>query len=104
MVKKISTEDEFNEVIKKATGLVVFDWFAEWCGPCKQIAPFVENLSKENPDVAFYKIDVDELEDLAAKEGIQSMPSFHFYKGGNKVDNTTGANKENLAAMVAKHK
>eukprot|EP01012_Entosiphon_sulcatum_P059210 TRINITY_DN83565_c0_g1_i1.p2 TRINITY_DN83565_c0_g1~~TRINITY_DN83565_c0_g1_i1.p2 ORF type:complete len:104 (+),score=40.12 TRINITY_DN83565_c0_g1_i1:47-358(+) len=103
MVKQIKSAQEFHEVIKSGK-LVVIDWFATWCGPCKAISPYVEELQKEHGDVEFFKVDVDELEDLSREAGIQAMPTFQFYKNGAKVDEFKGANRGTLKDTIAKHK
>ena len=60
-------------------------------------------MAKEMPNITFVKIDVDEAEDLAAQCGVQAMPTFQFYKGGQKVDEFRGADVKSLRAMVEKH-
>ena len=74
------------------------------CGPCKFIAPIFEKLAEENPEAEFVKVDVDDADDVAAAVGIQAMPTFHFYKGGVKVDEMMGADQATLASKVAKNK
>lgn len=74
------------------------------CGPCRFIAPYFEELAEKNPDVEFVKVDVDDAEDVAGECGISAMPTFQFYKGGVKIDEMRGANKEGLATKVAKLK
>jgi thiol-disulfide isomerase/thioredoxin len=74
------------------------------CGPCLMIAPMYVKLSESNTDVAFYKSDVDEADEVAARCGIQAMPTFQFYKGGVKVDELRGADINQLNALVAQHK
>eukprot|EP00127_Corallochytrium_limacisporum_P005400 Clim_evm12s204 gene=Clim_evmTU12s204 len=103
MVQEISVVDEFTTVIK-GDKLVVVDFYAKWCGPCRVIAPFIEELEKNYPDVVFIKVDVDELEELAAQSGITAMPTFQFYKQGNKIDEVKGARKDALKELVEKHK
>lgn len=83
--------------------LVVIDFFATWCGPCKMIAPILEDLSKEFPNVVFLKVDVDECEDIAAHYEITSMPTFVFIKNKNKVDVFAGAHAEKVKATIQKH-
>ncbi|KYN44617.1 Thioredoxin-2, partial [Trachymyrmex septentrionalis] len=78
--------DDLETKLKDAgNNLVVIDFFAVWCGPCKMIGPLIEELSKEMLDVVFLKIDVDECEDIAAKYEITSMPTFVFIKEGKVV-------------------
>eukprot|EP00128_Syssomonas_multiformis_P016703 Colp12_sorted_trinity150504_noHs@25385 len=103
MVKQVSSDEEFKAAIA-SENLTVVDFFAHWCGPCKMIAPYLEELSKEYANVQFIKVDVDELEDLTAKCGISAMPTFQFYKNGNKVAELTGANKTKLKELVEQHK
>lgn len=84
--------------------LVVVDFTAKWCGPCRMIAPILEKLAEENPEVEFVKVDVDEASDVSTTCGIECMPTFHFYKGGEKVDELIGADEDELEKMVAKLK
>lgn len=65
--------------------LIVIDFFAMWCGPCKMIAPKYEELSKENTNVIFLKVDVDDNEEIAVKYEISSMPTFVFIKNNQVV-------------------
>jgi thioredoxin 1 len=74
------------------------------CGPCKFIGPVFEKLSEENPEAVFVKVDVDDADDVAAKCGIQAMPTFHFYKGGDKVAEMMGADQNKLKTLIAEHK
>ena len=78
--------------------------FLHRCGPCKYIGPVFEKLAEENPEVEFVKVDVDDADDVAAACGIRAMPTFHFYRGGAKVEEMMGADQNKIAALVAKHK
>lgn len=80
--------------------LVVVDCFATWCGPCKAIAPKVVELSNSHPEVLFTKFDVDEIPELAQELGIRAMPTFLFFKNGERVDEMVGANPNKLATQV----
>ena len=100
MVRQAASSQEFREFV--AQGTVVVDFTASWCGPCKMIAPFFEELSKNYTTVKFIKVDVDELEDVTAEAGVSAMPSFFVYKDGAVVDQMVGASKEKLEAMVKK--
>ncbi|MCR9066797.1 MAG: thioredoxin [Cytophagales bacterium] len=79
---------------------VVVDFFATWCGPCKRIAPDLETLSELEQTVIFMKVDVDELEDLAAKYDVSAMPTFLFFKNGEKVADIVGANFQGIKDKV----
>merc|ERR1712122_207848 len=86
MVKIVESQADFDSVINGNT-LVCVDFFATWCGPCKMIAPKLEAMSKEmEGKVIFLKVDVDELEDLAAAQEVKAMPTFAFFKGGMKLE------------------
>ncbi len=88
MVKKIS-EKEFEEV--KNVSIALIDFSATWCGPCKMLAPVLEEVSEEMKDrVAFYNVDVDENPNLAEKFGITSIPALVLLNNGEKKDMQVG--------------
>lgn len=89
MAKKITT-DEFENEVLNAKGTVLVDFFATWCGPCKMLAPHLDELSAKNPDVKIVKIDVDEETPLAIKYGVASIPTLLLFKDGEKVKQTLG--------------
>ncbi|KNC76249.1 thioredoxin 1 [Sphaeroforma arctica JP610] len=102
MVRKVESKEEFYQ----QTGLLkltIVDFFAVWCGPCKMIAPFLEELDAKFADVDFIKVDVDELEELAGECGITAMPTFQFYRDGKKVAEVKGANKAKLEDLISAH-
>lgn len=79
MVKEISSDGEFNSIVRSPS-LTVVDFFATWCGPCRAIAPQFEMLSSQYPNVTFIKVDVDKLNDVAGRYGVNAMPTFLFFK------------------------
>lgn len=87
MITEIRNND-FQEVEKASFALVDFN--ATWCGPCKMLAPIIEELSEEYDDVAFYACDVDENGALAMKYGIQSIPAVGLFKNGQLVNMAVG--------------
>ncbi|CCG82164.1 Thioredoxin-1 [Taphrina deformans PYCC 5710] len=100
MVNQVATTEEFKSSI--STGkLVVVDFYATWCGPCKTIAPKVVEFSKEFPEVEFIKVDVDDLSDVAADYSIRAMPTFLLFKDGEQVAEVVGANAAKLKAVIA---
>ena len=91
MVKTITTENFDQEVLQNEK-IVVLDFWASWCGPCRMMAPVVEQFASEYEGrIKIVKINVDEESDLAARFGVQSIPSFIFIKDGKVVDRVTGA-------------
>lgn len=106
MVKQVKTKGEFEKALKDgkdANMVVVVDFTASWCPPCKMIAPEYQKLAGENPQIIFLKVDVDENNETAKAEGIQAMPTFNFYKNSKKVDTLRGANLNGLKDLVKKH-
>merc|ERR1712137_1150969 len=98
MVLMIKDLAHFEELINGDKPVVV-DFTATWCGPCKAIAPFFEELAGKYPDIVFVKVDVDDCDDVAAKCGISAMPTFHKYAKGAKVKEVVGASKDKLVEL-----
>ena len=99
MLKHINTAAEFDAAIKEGTVLV--DFFATWCGPCKMLSPLLEEVAEENPNLLVLKIDVDEVGDLAARYGIQAIPTLMLFKNGQRVETRMGyQNKNQLVAFI----
>lgn len=97
---KIVSSNEFNEETK--SGLVVVDFFADWCGPCKMLAPIFEELAPEYEGRAkFIKVDVDHSPDLAMKFRVASIPTIIILKDGEKVAGNVGfIPKEQIKSMI----
>ena len=86
------TDTNFDEVLVAAEGLVMVDFWAEWCGPCRAIAPVLEELAAGSEGrVTLMKVNVDENHGLATRYGIQSIPTILFFKQGAVVDRVLGA-------------
>ncbi|GBB88386.1 hypothetical protein RclHR1_14960001 [Rhizophagus clarus] len=98
MVIVIKTKEELNEYLKEKK-LVVIDFFASWCGPCKFIAPKYEELSKEHTDVTFLKVDGDDSRELTEEYGITGYPTFFFIKDGENKK-LVGANAAKLEEYI----
>jgi len=91
------------ELTSAGPKLVVVDFTASWCGPCKRIAPFFEELSTKFPNAAFLKVDVDECQETAASQGVSAMPTFIFFRNKTKIDRIQGADTAALEEKVKQH-
>ncbi|KAE8817686.1 Thioredoxin H-type [Hordeum vulgare] len=91
------------EEANTAKKLVVIDFTASWCGPCRIMAPVFADLAKKFPNAVFLKVDVDELKPIAEQFSVEAMPTFLFMKEGDVKDRVVGAIKEELTAKVGLH-
>ncbi|WP_252243485.1 thioredoxin [Clostridium sp. ZBS14] len=88
-MSKILKVNEFDDAIKE--GIVIVDFFADWCGPCKMLAPIFEELEEEMKDkVKFFKVNVDESGELASKFSVFSIPTMIIFKDGKDVSTEVG--------------
>jgi thioredoxin 1 len=86
------TDANFGDVIEKGQGLSIVDFWAAWCGPCRRVAPIIEQLAGEySGRMRVAKLDVDSNQNVATKYSIRSIPSILFFKDGKHVDTVVGA-------------
>ncbi|KAL7720254.1 Thioredoxin-1 [Entamoeba marina] len=97
-VEHINSEQTFSRFIREHS-VVIVDFFATWCGPCKMIAPYFEELASQHPTIKFVKVDVDQGQGIAQKYSVRSMPTFILFKNGNEVDRFSGANRQKLLSF-----
>ena len=85
------TSENFEEEVLKSGKTVLIDFYADWCGPCKMMAPVVERIASENPDIKVCKVNVDNEESLAITYRVMSIPTFMVVKNGEVVNRIVGA-------------
>jgi thioredoxin len=104
---EIKSQADLDKIFQSAGGnLVIIDFSATWCGPCRMIGPVFHAMADEAEyaNVHFVKVDVDESPELSEKYKVEAMPTFVFLKNQNEVDRLLGASKEQLAAKTKQHK
>lgn len=102
MIKHIN-ENEFDVEVLKEEGLVVVDFFATWCGPCKMLGPVLEDIQEEMKDVKIVKVDIDENKNAADNYGVKNIPTIKIFKDGKEVTTTVGFSpKEVLVETIKK--
>jgi thioredoxin 1 len=89
----------------KPNTLIVMDFKAQWCGPCKTIKPFVDYLTENYPNVEFYIIDIEdpEMETIPGTFEISKVPTFIFYKNGIECNRFIGTNKEKIEELITEY-
>ena len=100
-VIKISKDNFVSEVLK-AEKPVLIDFYADWCGPCRMVAPIVHEIAEERGDIKVGKVNVDEEPELAEKFGVASIPNLVVLKNGEVANQTAGARpKSQILALLA---
>ena len=99
------TDENFDTRLKLADKPVLVDYWAEWCGPCKMVAPVLEELSEELKDkLTIAKLDVDNNKDSAIKQKVMSIPTLILFKNGDPIDQRIGAlTKSQLKEFLEQH-
>lgn len=99
----INSETEFDEIVKDGVSLV--DFYASWCGPCKMLAPFIEEIAEEYDGKAkVCKVDVDDVETLAYRYNVRSIPTLLYFKDGKLKDVNVGfQDKKSIASTLDKY-
>ena len=84
-------KDNFQEEVINYKGIVMVDFYAQWCGPCKMTSPIIDDLSQELKDIKFVKVDVDANQELSSQYNVFSIPTFMIFKNGEAVNQFVGA-------------
>ena len=101
----VVTKDNFKTEVEEHSGLVVIDLYADWCGPCRMLAPVLAELENEYPDVKFCKINVDNDPELAKAFNVKNIPMVAFVKDNTFADMSIGfVPKENLKKLIEENK
>ena len=103
-MREIESHEEFVDLLSEVgEGLVVVDFYATWCGPCKIIGPKFVKMQEDFPNATLVKIDVEANEETAEEYEIESMPHFLMFLNGEKVDEMIGSNAVKLKETIEKH-
>lgn len=100
-----TTDSNFENDVLKASEPILVDFWAEWCGPCRALAPKLEELASEfNGKMKVYKVDIDQNQQTPARFGVRGIPTLIVFKNGQAVDQIVGNHpKESISAIIAKH-
>ncbi|MBQ6829855.1 MAG: thioredoxin [Clostridia bacterium] len=94
------TQENF-DLVKSSDKKVLIDFYADWCGPCRMVSPFVDQIAEERPDILVAKVNVDEQAELANTFGVSSIPTLVVMQNGTVVTQTAGARpKAQILAML----
>ena len=94
-------EKDFQKTVIDSKKKVLVDCYADWCGPCRMLGPIVEEVSDENTDCEFYKLNVDEAEEISMKYGIMSIPTLLVFNNGELVNKSVGLiQKEKIKELL----
>ena len=99
-MQSISSVSAFSDLLNSNRNVIV-DFYADWCGPCKVIAPVIEGYAAAKPHITFVKVNVDEAQELTAKYGVTDIPTFMGFVNGSKVGEVRGGNKSEIEKMMA---
>lgn len=96
------TADHFEQEVLQTKGIVMVDFWAAWCGPCKMLSPIVDQIAEEHPEIKVCKVNIDEEPSLAIDYKVMSIPTLLVFKNGEKINMSIGVqSKSDIEAMLA---
>ena len=99
-VNKVN-HDTFNSQVLESGRTVLVDFYADWCGPCKMLAPIIDQIASERTDCDVFKLNVDEAPEIAAQYGVMSIPTLIVFRDGKVAGKTVGVqSKQNIVKML----
>ena len=99
-----ANKEEFNNIIDSEEGVVLVDFWAEWCGPCRVLGPTLQTVSEDADDVTVVKVNVDENSELSAEYSVRSIPTVIVFKNGEQVDKFVGNKSESeIKSIIEKN-
>jgi thioredoxin 2 len=97
------SEDDFAKTVEGSDAPVLVDFYADWCGPCRMVAPFVDQIARANVGkLLVAKVDTDKAPNVAMRFGIRSIPTIIVFKGGKEVERSVGFEPQRLEALIAR--
>lgn len=102
MSVKVITMNNFEEEVLKSDKVVLLDFWASWCGPCRMVSPIIDEIAEEHPEIKVGKVNVDEEGELSEHFGVMSIPSIFVVKDGKIVNSTVGAIPKNKILELLK--
>ena len=102
-IVEISETKVFHSALQSTSGLVVIDFFAPWCGPCRALAPTLMDIVNTFPKVLVIKVDVDILNDVASTFDVSRLPTIVYVRNGREIDRVVGSDRGAIAAKVIAH-
>ena len=95
------TSENFEKEVLQSEKTVLVDFYADWCGPCKMLAPIIQEIANENENIKVVKVNIDQAQDLAEKYDVMSIPTTVVIKNGKEIDRTVGyVGKETILNMI----
>ena len=100
-MSEVVSSSDFQSKVLDAQGPVLVDFFATWCGPCKMLAPTLDEVAAETAGKAVYKLDIDQSPDIAQKYGVMSVPTLMVFENGQVKNQAVGVQpKQNILSMI----